>query len=66
MKEINLKLTIDEANVVLNALGNLPFVHVQQLIGKIQIQAGQQLNGDAKELIEPKEKSGKNKEVKAK
>ena len=49
MKEINLKLTVDEANAVLNALGNLPFVKVNQLISKIQLQAGQQLNGTLKE-----------------
>jgi hypothetical protein len=44
MKEINLQLTIEEANVILEALGNLPFVKVFALIGKIQAQAGQQLN----------------------
>lgn len=43
MKEINLQLTIDEANLVLEALGNLPFARVYTLIGKIQEQAGQQL-----------------------
>lgn len=43
MKEINLNLTIDEANLVLEALGNLPFARVYTLIGKIQEQAGQQL-----------------------
>ncbi|MEO9805883.1 MAG: hypothetical protein ABJF04_21675 [Reichenbachiella sp.] len=46
MKEVSLKLSIDEANAVLNALGNLPFVQVNQLISKIQLQAGQQLNGN--------------------
>ncbi|MCB0207852.1 MAG: hypothetical protein KDJ52_00900 [Anaerolineae bacterium] len=44
MKEINLQITIDEANLVLEALGNLPFARVYALIGKIQEQAGQQLN----------------------
>ena len=48
MKEVNLKLTLDEANVVLNSLGNLPFVQVSQLISKIQLQAGEQLNGNGK------------------
>ena len=42
-KEINLQITIDEANLILEALGNLPFVRVFALIGKIQGQAGQQL-----------------------
>ena len=43
MKEINLQLTLEEANLVLEALGNLPFARVYGLIGKIQEQAGQQL-----------------------
>jgi hypothetical protein len=46
MKEINLQLTIEEANLILEALGNLPFVKVYALISKIQAQAGQQLNGN--------------------
>jgi hypothetical protein len=44
MKEFNLQITLDEANLILEALGNLPFVKVYALIGKIQEQAGQQLN----------------------
>lgn len=43
MNEIKLTITIDEANLVLEALGNQPFVKVFELIGKIQKQAGQQL-----------------------
>ena len=46
MKEINLQVSIDEANLILEALGNLPFVKVYALIGKIQEQAGQQLNAE--------------------
>ena len=45
MREINLRLTVDEANLVLEGLGNLPFVKVYALIGKIQEQAGMQLQG---------------------
>ena len=44
MQKINLNLTIDEANLILEALGELPFSKVFQLIGKIQEQAGRQLN----------------------
>jgi hypothetical protein len=44
MQELTLRLTIDEANIVLEALGNLPFVKVHTLIGRIQQQATQQLN----------------------
>ncbi len=44
MKNITLQMTTDEANLILEALGNLPFVKVYSLIGKIQEQARQQLN----------------------
>ncbi len=43
MKEITLKLSVDEANNILQALGSLPYIQVHQLIQKIQIQAGTQL-----------------------
>ncbi len=41
--EIQLKLTTEEANILLEALGGLPFVRVYALIGKIQSQASAQL-----------------------
>ncbi len=44
MKSIKLEVTIDEANQILDALGNLSFKSVFALIGKIQNQASQQLN----------------------
>lgn len=44
MKELTFKLTIDEANLVLEALGTMPFKTVFALVGKIQTQAGEQLN----------------------
>jgi hypothetical protein len=43
MNEIKLSLTIEEANVVLEALGNLPFARVYALVAKIQEQAARQL-----------------------
>ena len=46
MKEINLQISLDEANLLLEALGNLPFVQVYSLIGKIQAQAGEQIQTD--------------------
>ena len=61
MKEINLSLKVEEINLVLTALGNLPFIQVHELIGKIQGQATAQLappaangNGDGmrKKVIE--------------
>ncbi|CAB4214894.1 hypothetical protein UFOVP1469_3 [uncultured Caudovirales phage] len=42
-KEIELKLTVAEANGVLNALGQMPFVQVSTLIQKIQQQAAPQV-----------------------
>jgi hypothetical protein len=44
MKDITLQMTTDEANLILEALGNLPFVKVYALIGKSQDQARQQLS----------------------
>lgn len=51
MKTVNLQLSIDEANLILEALGNLPFLKVYTLIAKIQDQANQQLraNGGSEE-----------------
>ncbi len=45
MKELTLTVSVDEANLILEALGNLPFAKVFGLVGKIQEQAQQQLNG---------------------
>lgn len=44
MKEINLKLNIDEVNQILEGLGAQPFNKVFALIGKIQQAAAQQLS----------------------
>ena len=44
MKEIDLQVSVDEANLILEALGNLPFVKVYTLIAKIQQQANQQIS----------------------
>lgn len=44
MKEIQLQFTTEEVNTLLEGLGNLPFVRVFQLIGKIQEQAARQIN----------------------
>jgi hypothetical protein len=43
MQEIKLSLTIEEANLVLEGLGNLPFARVYQLVTKVQEQAARQL-----------------------
>jgi len=44
MKEINLSLSIDEINLILDGLGNMPFKAVYALIGKIQSQAAGQMH----------------------
>lgn len=49
MKEIKLTLTLEEANEILEALGNRPFIKVHALIGKIQAQAAGQLADTAPE-----------------
>jgi hypothetical protein len=51
MKEIELKVTIDETNLILEALGNLPFARVYSLVAKVQAQAREQL--DQTEPLEP-------------
>lgn len=43
MKEIQLTLTVEETNLILEALGQMPFVKVYQTIGNIQQQSNQQL-----------------------
>lgn len=47
MKTLEIEVTIDEANIILEGLGQLPFVKVYELIAKIQQQASKQLNGQA-------------------
>lgn len=42
---IHLKLTIPELNLMLEALGGMPYYKVYELIGKLQNQAQEQLNG---------------------
>ncbi|MEM7370302.1 MAG: hypothetical protein AAF587_16965 [Bacteroidota bacterium] len=49
MQEITLQITIEEANLILDALGSKPFKDVFSLIGKIQQQAGEQL-GDQQNM----------------
>jgi len=47
-QEITLTITTDETNLILEALGNLPFVKVYALIGKIQNQASAQLSSNSR------------------
>jgi hypothetical protein len=47
MKTITLTVTIDEANLMLDGLGRMPFAKVYALIGKIQQQAKPQVSNGA-------------------
>ncbi len=42
-RELNLSCTVEEVNLILSALGNLPFIQVHELIAKLQTQATAQL-----------------------
>lgn len=44
MQNITLTISLDEANLILEALGELSFKKVYPLVSKIQQQAAQQLN----------------------
>ncbi|MBP6899674.1 MAG: hypothetical protein KBC73_06280 [Burkholderiaceae bacterium] len=41
--QLKLVLTLDEVNLILEAVGALPFARVYALVGRIQQQAAQQL-----------------------
>jgi hypothetical protein len=45
MDTVQLNLTIDDINKVLAGLGQQPYLHVYELINKIQNQVTEQLNG---------------------
>lgn len=47
MKNIQLELTVDETNLILEALGALPFARVYTLIGRIQESARKQIGDQA-------------------
>lgn len=57
MKELKLTLTLDEANIVMSALGAMPYAQVADLVHKLRIQAAQQL--DAPKASEPEPENGK-------
>lgn len=50
MKELNVKLTINELNLILEALGHQSYIKVYELIDNIQNQAKAQLNGGAQAI----------------
>ena len=59
MEEIQLRLTLGEVNLILEALGERSYKQVYQLISKIQAQAGTQLQESVPSVANgPDEKSG--------
>ena len=52
MDELKLKVTLEEANLVLEGLGHLPFAKVYGLVAKLQAQANRQL--ESPPLIPPR------------
>jgi hypothetical protein len=53
MQTIQLTISLEEANLILDALGQQPFRSVYELIGKIQQQANEQLADDEAGNSEP-------------
>lgn len=49
MKQIGFKVSIEEANLILEGLGHLPFAQVYRLVEKLQGQASEQI----KEEVQP-------------
>ncbi|MFA0964171.1 hypothetical protein AB9P05_20345 [Roseivirga sp. BDSF3-8] len=49
MKNLALRVSLDEANLIMKALGELPFKDVYELIGKLNEQANNQLKPGEKE-----------------
>jgi len=47
MKEITWTLTVEEANLVLEGVGTLPFARVYELVAKLQLQASEQVRAAA-------------------
>ena len=49
MKTVRLDLTLAEANLILEALGQMPFARVYQLVNKLQQQASGQIEEEQEE-----------------
>ena len=48
MNELDFKVTVDEANLILEGLGHLPFARVYALVEKLQLQAKEQLQSPSR------------------
>jgi len=51
-QEVTLKISIDEANLILEGLGLIPFARVYALVNKLQGQASAQLNSPQNNAVE--------------
>lgn len=60
MNKLNIQLTIDELNVIIESLGGQPYVRVYDLIGNIQQQATEQLSATAAAAAGPVKQEAKN------
>ena len=49
MENIKLELSVEETNIILNALSNRPYAEVCGLINKIQTEGSKQLNTETTE-----------------
>ena len=50
MKEVNLKLSVNEVNMVIKALGQFPYNQVYETVSKIHSQASEQVKEGSMEL----------------
>ncbi len=48
MSDLGFKVTVDEANLILEGLGHLPFARVYALVEKLQLQAKEQLQSPSR------------------
>jgi hypothetical protein len=48
MSDLGFKVTVDEANLILEGLGHLPFAKVYALVEKLQLQAKEQLQAPSR------------------
>ncbi|MCB9761847.1 MAG: hypothetical protein H6739_18600 [Alphaproteobacteria bacterium] len=55
MSQLKLTLSVDEVNTILEALGNMPYAKVYQIIVGIQRQAQEQLNPEKGDDFPPRD-----------
>lgn len=58
MKEINLKFSVEECNLLLEALGKMPYERAFSIVASLQRQAAEQLNGADEAPVDPPKGKG--------